>query len=115
MKAAEELRRSPDLQKLLKDRENIFLILNVDEDRNSCSYYLVSHHDQHIFWSEHHKPEVHCTSKLCKRAPQLSKLHCILAQYWKHCKLFPTTLALASELIGDMKDVLIQASAGRDH
>lgn len=31
----------------------------------------------------------------------------------KHCELFPTTLALASELIGDMKDMLIQASAER--
>lgn len=87
--------------------------MSVDGDRNSCSYYLVSRHDQRIFWLSRHNPEVHCTSKLCKHAPQLSKSHCILAQYWKHCELFPTTLALASEFIGDVKDILIQAAGER--
>ncbi|KAL4081115.1 hypothetical protein J3A83DRAFT_4409219 [Scleroderma citrinum] len=113
MKAAEQLRSSPELQEQPRQKGNI-LVLSVDGDRpNSCSYYLVSRHYQRIFWLEQDKPEERCASKFCKRTPQASMSHCILAQYWKHYELFPTALALDSDIINNTKDILIQASGER--
>lgn len=72
MGAAEKLKSNLDLS----DDENAVLVLSIGEDWNYCSYYLVSRHEPRIFWLEHDKLTAHCTSKFCKRTPQVSTSHC---------------------------------------
>ncbi|KAI6044850.1 hypothetical protein EDC04DRAFT_2889520 [Pisolithus marmoratus] len=112
-KAAQQLKRSSELEYRLQEDRDIILVLDVKGySPQTCLYYLVSHNDQRIFWlKEHNEVKLHCASKQCRRNP--SESHCILDQYWKHCELFPTTLTLTDDTINCVKEVLIQASGER--
>ncbi|KAF8548336.1 hypothetical protein OG21DRAFT_1489468 [Imleria badia] len=115
MEGAEILQRSPALRALLEDQE-VDLVLDVQHTgATRTSYYCVSHGERRVFWLEaigHEEVDIPCTSNKCTHATG-SRVHCIEAQYWKHCELFPTTFTVTKEITGELKDALLQAAADR--
>ncbi|KAF9440349.1 hypothetical protein P691DRAFT_780107 [Macrolepiota fuliginosa MF-IS2] len=79
----------------------------------SCGYYFVNHEERSIFWLQ-----TYPASALVGRAPdhgRKSKLHLkheIEAQYWFHCHLFPTTLAVDLPLVAELRDIILHNIAG---
>ncbi|KAG9315978.1 hypothetical protein JVU11DRAFT_3636 [Chiua virens] len=118
MEGASVLQRSAASEALLKDQD-VGLVLDVRHDDKgrpmATSYYCVSHAERRIFWLEgvgHDEVNIPCTSAKCSKSKGL-KAHCIEAQYWKHCELFPTTFTVTKDVIRELKDILLQAAADR--
>jgi len=118
MEGAEMLQKSPALQALLEGQE-VDLVLDVrhGDGATRTSYYCVSHAERCVFWLEgngigHGEVDTPCTSNKCTKSKGW-RVHCIEAQYWKHCELFPTTFTVTKDVTGDLKDILLQAAADR--
>ncbi|KAG8214399.1 hypothetical protein J3R82DRAFT_9392 [Butyriboletus roseoflavus] len=116
LKGADILQRSPALQALLEDQD-VALVLDVQHVNGATrmSYYCVSHVERRVFWLEgigHEEVDIPCTSNKCMKFKG-SRVHCIEAQYWKHCELFPTTFIVTKDVTSELKNVLLQAAADR--
>ncbi|KAH7885495.1 hypothetical protein F5I97DRAFT_2033940 [Phlebopus sp. FC_14] len=113
MEVADSLQSTAIVQELIRDHDEVGIVLDANQpgtlDGQSCGYYVVVNSEQRVLWLED-KP-VPCTSKTC-RAPNVNA-HCVTAQYWKHCELFPTTFAITRDITSDLKDILIQAAGDR--
>ncbi|KAN0074706.1 hypothetical protein V8E55_011755 [Tylopilus felleus] len=116
MQGAEVLQGSPALKALLEDQEvDVVLDVRQTKEGTRTSYYCVSHVERRIFWLQgigHEEVDIPCTSNKCTHA-DVSRVHCIEAQYWKHCELLPTTFMVTKDVTGDLKDILLQAAADR--
>lgn len=85
MEGANILRGSAALQALLKDHQEVDLVLDVQlgNGPTKTSYYCVSHIERRIFWLEgigHEEVDIPCTSNKCIKSSG-SRVHCASASF----------------------------------
>ncbi|KAF8176174.1 hypothetical protein K438DRAFT_2022689 [Mycena galopus ATCC 62051] len=88
-----------------------------------CGYYFVDHPERIIFWddafeldqlshgrgvtsAQHINEEVWFVLRI-DSSPMIFPETELLVQFWRHCELFPSAIEVTSELIAELRDVLI--------
>ncbi|KAF7290744.1 hypothetical protein MIND_01315100 [Mycena indigotica] len=73
----------------------------------TCGYYFVDHEERTVFWDCAFDSKHFYRSKEVYNVTSASHIQFELtAQYWQHCELFPSSIALTSGHIRDLQDVL---------
>ncbi|KAF5371591.1 hypothetical protein D9758_003516 [Tetrapyrgos nigripes] len=79
-----------------------------ENDYFKCRYYLVDHENRSVFWLDEFEATEFETWQSVKGVTELSHLrHEIEAQYWYHCHLFPDCIPLPTELVDELRGVLM--------
>ncbi|KAJ7070551.1 hypothetical protein C8F01DRAFT_1225955 [Mycena amicta] len=91
---------------------HVDLVLQVTSNGQGCEYYLVDHKKRIIFW--HHAFEMErlprCYEVYGPHSPNHIRIPTeteLTAQYWFHCACFPDNRPVTSELVRELRDIVL--------
>ncbi|KAJ6595731.1 hypothetical protein DFH09DRAFT_973865 [Mycena vulgaris] len=75
-----------------------------------CQYYFVNHQDRCVFWMDNTESDLFPITQELNGITSASHIRYELeAQYWYHCELFPKSLEVTSEIVDELRDIVLHA------
>ncbi|KAG2134375.1 hypothetical protein BD769DRAFT_1572285 [Suillus cothurnatus] len=96
---------------------NIFLDPSVElvlelmeKDSEECGYYFVDHEKRIIFWFQDHKSDL-LMCNICGVERESHVRYALESQYWRHVELFPNKRSLPTDVVINLKEIVMHAHA----
>ncbi|KAJ7664314.1 hypothetical protein B0H17DRAFT_301858 [Mycena rosella] len=92
---------------------DVDLVLNeylYSDKSKGCAYYFINHQDRCVFWMDEAQSELFSVTQELNGITSSSHIkHELEAQYWRHCELFPRSLEVTHEIVGELREIALHS------